>query len=119
MGRADILKNKKYIPDIGDIVWTDFDPAIGREQKGVRPALVLSDRRINDNSGLFIACPITSKAKQYSLNTNIKTKKIFGQILVNQIKTMDWENRRVLFIEKIDKDTMNDVKAKLAVILNI
>lgn len=119
MGRTDILKKKEYIPDIGDIVWTDFDPAIGREQKGVRPALVLSDKRINDNSGLFIACPITSKAKSYSLNTNIKTTKIHGQILVNQIKTMDWENRRVIFIEKVSEEVMNDVKAKLAVILDI
>lgn len=119
MGRTDILKNKIYIPDSGDLVWADFDPAIGREQKGKRPALVLSDWKINENSGLFIACPITSKPKPYSLNTNIKTKKIYGQILTNQIKTMDWENREVVFIEKVSKDILDDVRAKLAVILNI
>ena len=119
MGRTDILDKKTYIPDAGDIVWVDFSPAIGREQKGFRPALVLSNKNINNNSGLFISCPITSAVKSYSLNTNINSKKIKGQILTNQIKTMDWENKRVIFIEKIDQDTFDDVKAKLSVILDI
>ena len=31
-----------YVPDIGDIIWLDFDPSAGHEQAGHRPALVLS-----------------------------------------------------------------------------
>jgi mRNA interferase MazF len=119
MGRTEILKNKIYVPDAGDLVWADFDPAIGREQKGLRPALVLSGRKINNNSGCFIACPITSVIKNYSLNTDINSKKIKGQILINQIKTLDWENRTVVFIEKASEDVMSDVKAKIAVILEL
>lgn len=32
---------EKYIPEQGDLVWIDFDPQIGREQAGRRPALIL------------------------------------------------------------------------------
>ena len=38
------MKKAVYVPDRGDIIWTDFDPQAGREQAGRRPALVLSRR---------------------------------------------------------------------------
>jgi mRNA interferase MazF len=31
-----------YIPDRGDVVWLNFNPQIGHEQAGKRPAFVLS-----------------------------------------------------------------------------
>ncbi len=119
MGRTNILDKKIYIPDEGDLIWINFDPAIGREQKGLRPALVLSSKDINRYSDLVIVCPITSVFKNNVLNVNVNTKKIKGQILSNQVKTLDWRKRRHSFAEKIDQQTLDDVKAKLAVILNI
>ena len=38
-----------YVPDIGDIIWLDFDPSAGHEQAGHRPALVLSPKLYNIN----------------------------------------------------------------------
>ena len=32
-----------YIPSQGDIVYLDFDPQAGHEQRGRRPALVVSN----------------------------------------------------------------------------
>lgn len=32
----------EYIPDIGDVVWIDFDPQKGNEIQKRRPALVIS-----------------------------------------------------------------------------
>ena len=29
-----------YVPECGDIVWLDFNPVLGDEQGGRRPALV-------------------------------------------------------------------------------
>lgn len=43
---------KKYIPDSMDIVWLDFNPQSGHEQKGKRPALVLSPKKYNEKSSL-------------------------------------------------------------------
>ena len=33
-----------YIPERGDVVWINFDPQMGHEQAGRRPAVVLSDQ---------------------------------------------------------------------------
>jgi len=30
-----------YMPEAGDLIWTDFDPRVGREKSGRRPALVV------------------------------------------------------------------------------
>ena len=38
---------KSYVPNRGDIVWLEFDPQLGHEQKGKRPALVLSPLAYN------------------------------------------------------------------------
>jgi len=33
---------RAYVPDAGDLVWLTFDPQAGHEQRGRRPALILS-----------------------------------------------------------------------------
>lgn len=43
----------------GDIVYLDFDPQAGHEQKGRRPALVISNNLFNRVSSLTMVCPIT------------------------------------------------------------
>ena len=48
----------------GDIVWVSLDPAIGHEQAGHRPYLVLSDRRLHDTRQIVIAVPMTSQPHQ-------------------------------------------------------
>lgn len=48
------------IPLAAEIWYVDFDPQVGREQAGIRPALVLSNDRFNRAlNGLIIAAPIT------------------------------------------------------------
>jgi mRNA interferase MazF len=47
-----------YIPDRGDIVWLEFDPQTGHEQKGRRPAIVLSPKVYNKKVGLALFCPL-------------------------------------------------------------
>jgi mRNA interferase MazF len=35
-----------YVPDRGHLVWINFNPAVGREQQGRRPAIILSPKSI-------------------------------------------------------------------------
>jgi mRNA interferase MazF len=42
----------------GNIIWLDFDPQAGHEQKGRRPAVVMSNDTFNNFSKLAIVCPI-------------------------------------------------------------
>lgn len=52
-----------YVPQRGDVVWLDFDPQAGREQRGRRPAVVLSPSSYNGRVELGLSCPVTSRAK--------------------------------------------------------
>lgn len=48
-------------PQRGEIWWADFSPTRGHEQRGRRPALVVSDDRFNDSAaGLVLLCPLTT-----------------------------------------------------------
>ena len=49
-----------YVPQKGDFITISFDPQSGHEQKGRRPALVVSNDLFNKATGLAIVCPITN-----------------------------------------------------------
>lgn len=42
------------------IVWASLDPVTGREQSGLRPALVVSNEGFNKSSGLLTVLPLTT-----------------------------------------------------------
>ena len=42
MPAANRSTSRLYEPVAGDLIWTDFDPRVGREQSGRGPALVVS-----------------------------------------------------------------------------
>ena len=107
-----------YIPGPGDLVWLEFNPQAGHEQAGHRPAMVLSKKDYNRKTGLALLCPITSKVKGYPFEVRVVGKKIGGAILSDQIKSLDWKARNVKFIERADNSILQDVLAKLFVILD-
>ncbi len=104
-----------YLPKRGDIVWINYDPRLGHEQSGKRPAVVLSNTKYNDLTGLMINCPITSKPKGYRtevpLSPALKTK---GVILSDHIRTLDWTVRSVHSSgERVSEDTLNAIMERL------
>ncbi len=111
------MKNRPYIPERGDVVWVAFDPSLGHEQKGRRPAFVLSPRPYNRKAGLFLACPITSKVKGYPFEVRVKLKEIDGAVLSDQVRALDWVERKVKFAEKAKPEVVAEVLEKLAVLL--
>ena len=106
-----------YIPKRGDIVWLEFSPQIGHEQSGFRPALIISSEIYNRKTGLCLAMPITSEIKGYPFEVNLKTKKIDGVILSDQIKSLDFKLRKIKFCDKIDDKTFEIVLDKLSLLL--
>ncbi len=107
---------KKYIPQKGDIVWLDFSPQSGREQKGRRPALVISANTYN-KIGLMLACPITSKVKGYPFEVQLSSGKIEGCILADHVKNQDWHARRVEFITRTSPEILEQVQNIVAALL--
>lgn len=87
-----------YVPESGDLVWTDFDPTKGREQAGRRPALVLSPLAFTQNTGLALVCPITSRVRPFPTSVVLPAGlPVAGEILVSHIRSIDTEARPVRY----------------------
>mgnify|MGYP003312044420 CR=1 FL=1 len=99
----------KYIPKQGDIVYLDFNPTKGHEQKGFRPAIVISNNTFNKHTSMSIVCPITSNTKYFPTHYELEdTKKIKGSVLCEHIRSIDYEKRNIKFIEKAsDNDLLS------------
>src|SRR3982751_2269708 len=83
---------RAYCPSRGDVIWMDFDPQVGHEQAGRRPALVLSHREYNLKSGLAIVCPMTSRTnKPWPFLIQIDEN---SAVIADQVKCIDWRGRR-------------------------
>lgn len=107
-----------YVPDRGDIVWTNFDPQMGHEQAGSRPALVLSRKLFNEASGLALFCPITGRQKGYPFEVPVpRTQNVYGVVLVDHLKSLDWEARPIEFVERAPDTLLDSVLDKLDILL--
>ena len=98
-----------YIPEKGDIVWLNFDPQIGHEQRGHRPAICVSHKIYNQKVGLALFCPITSSIKGYPFEVVLKQHETNGCILSDQIKNLDWRERDCTFIERAREEELTSV----------
>ena len=99
-----------YIPEKGDLVILTFNPQSGYEQKGRRPALVVSNNTFNKHTGLAIVCPITNRNRRHPFHVAVpKKSSLTGFIMVEQVKSVDYRSRQIKLIEKASKDVMADV----------
>lgn len=108
---------KQYIPQKGDLVILTFDPQAGHEheipqergQKGRRPALIISNEAFNKALGLAIACPITNTNRDFPFHVKLDAKNLTGFIMTEQIKSIDYNARKIQFVEKVDAHILNQV----------
>lgn len=91
----------------GDIVYLDFDPQAGHEQRGRRPALVVSNNLFNKVNSLTMVCPITHTDRnspfQIRLDSRTKTD---GVVMCDQARMLDLNSRRASFEEKAPSDIL-------------
>jgi len=109
---------KKYIPKRGDIVWTNFDPAAGREQKGKRPALVLSPAPFNKKIMLAMVAPVTSRVRGHGFEVPLEGKRVKGVVLCQQVKMIDFSQRGIRFAEKAPDAVTSDALARVRAIVS-
>ncbi len=110
---------KAYIPEAGDIVWLEFDPQAGREQAGHRPALVLSPAIYNDKVSLAVCCPLSTKVKGYPFEVKVVIGKTTSVVLSDQVKSLDWRERKAKFKAKITSTQLRLVRENIKALLLI
>lgn len=87
----------------GDIININFNHQSGREQKGSRPALVISCNDYNQLSNMVIIAPITSKKRDNIFHFElVGNKKVKGYVMCDQIKMIDPIARKAKYIDQID-----------------
>ncbi|MBQ8234405.1 MAG: type II toxin-antitoxin system PemK/MazF family toxin [Bacilli bacterium] len=98
------------MPKQGDICYMDFAPTKGHEQSGLRPLVVISKEKFNKFTNMVIVCPITTNNKKFPTHYELQnTKKIKGSVLCEHIRSIDFNARKLSFVEKINTDELEEV----------
>src|SRR5699024_2686437 len=98
------------VPNRGDFIFLDFDPQIGTEQSGRRPAIVLSPERFNRVTGYVTVCPISDTNREWGFHINIPEGfAVEGVIISDQVKNLDWRTRNAQIKGKASNDLINKV----------
>jgi mRNA interferase MazF len=99
----------------GDIIKFNFDPTLGHEQAGYRPAVVISRGLFNEQTGHLVVCPITNTVKPYPTRILITGQaKTQGYVICEHIKTIDVSARNPIYVEPIDDAILDSVLGVVA-----
>jgi mRNA interferase MazF len=108
-----------YVPSRGHAIWLSFDPRLGHEQSGRRPALVISPAAYNEKVGLALVCPVTSRVKGYPFEAVLPSGcGVTGVVLSDQVKSLDWMERKAEYICEVPASVMREVLAKLRTLVD-
>ena len=100
----------RYVPKKGDFVTLSFDPQAGHEQKGRRPALVVSNDLFNRHTGLAIVCPITNTDRKFPFHLPVPPESsLTGFVMVEQVKSVDYAMRGAKFVRRAASEFVDDV----------
>jgi mRNA interferase MazF len=99
-----------YVPQKGDFVTVTFDPQSGYEQRGRRPALVVSNSLFNRHTGLAIVCPLTNTERSFPFHVAVVNgPNVTGFVMVEQVKSIDFRARKVKRIGRASDGVLEEV----------
>ena len=99
-----------YVPQKGDFVTVTFDPQSGHDQRGRRPALVVSNSLFNRHTGLAIVCPLTNTERNFPFHVAIvNDPSVTGFVMVEQVKSIDFRARKAKRIERASDSVLEEV----------
>ena len=93
-----------------DVYLVNLDPTVGFEIQKTRPCLVISPDEMNRNIRTVIIAPMTSAQKDYPTRVSCTFKKKQGQIVLDQIRTVD-KKRIVKELGKANSSTIKEIKS--------
>ena len=107
--------------DRGDIVSVPLDPTMGHEQRGTRPALVLTTKEFNRLGDVLVA-PITqggdfARHAGFAVQLMGSGSKTQGVALMNKIRMLDLAARKARKIERASPQVVGEALERLAALL--
>jgi len=76
----------------GDIFWANLNPAMGHEQAGSRPVLILSQDVFNERSGTVIGVALTSQPQRvgFPLTLEVESANLRKRswVKISQVRTL-------------------------------
>ena len=91
-----------------DVYLINLDPTVGSEIQKTRPCLIISPDEMNRHIRTVIVAPMTSGTKDYPTRVNCRFKRKEGQIVLDQIRTID-KKRLIKKLGSIDSKTQLEV----------
>ncbi len=106
----------------GDIVVASFDPTLGAEQQGRRPAIVVTHSELN-RLGMIGVCPITqggvaARNTGFSVSLMGAGMQTAGVVLVHQFRMIDPSQGGLTLVEQAPDDLVEEVRARVAALLD-
>jgi mRNA interferase MazF len=99
-----------YSPQKGDFVTVTFDPQSGHEQRGRRPALIVSNSLFNRHTGLAIVCPLTNAERSFPFHVAVlNDPNVTGFVMVEQVKSIDFRARKAKRIGRASDSVLEEV----------
>lgn len=112
--RKRVVVAAAYVPKKGDYISVVFDPQSGHEQKGRRPALVISHTQFNQHTGLAIVCPLTRTDRAFPFHVAVVgDPAVHGFVMVEQVKSIDFRARSAKRVGKASEAVLDEVLALL------
>lgn len=91
-----------------DVYLINLDPSVGSEIQKTRPCLIISPDEMNRHIHTIIVAPMTTAGKDYPTRVTCTFKKKKGQIVLDQIRTID-KTRLIKKLGTIDPKTQVEV----------
>lgn len=99
-------------PEAGALVWVDLRGAEGREQDGVRPAVVISMSEYNRRSRRSLVCPITSNVTPFPTKVILpEGLAIGGAVLCDQVRALERAGRGFQQVGQVPGEVLAEVRA--------
>ncbi len=106
----------------GEIWLVSLDPTAGHEQQGIRPVVIISPAPFNELTRTPVVLPITTGARfarrrGFTVSLDDAGTRTVGVIRCDQPRALDLTARSGRRLESVPEPIMDDVLARLAVIL--
>jgi mRNA interferase MazF len=113
------------VPRRGEVWWINFSPTRGREQRGDRPALIISDDRLNASPAeLVIAIPMTTTRRGVPWHVEVQPEQAeglggTGYVMCDQVQTVSRERLRRHGARPIDSSVLEEVEDRLRILMGL